>query len=41
MNGLPTRQNLENRRVRIEGSCPLCEKGPESIKHALVHCCKA
>ena len=41
MNGLPTRQNLENRGVRIEGSCPLCEKGPESIKHALVHCSKA
>ncbi|KAK9999142.1 hypothetical protein SO802_018745 [Lithocarpus litseifolius] len=41
MNGLPTRLSLENKGVRIKGSCPLCEKGPESIKHALVHCSKA
>ena len=41
MNGLPTQQNLENIRVRIEGSCPLCEKGLESTKHALVRCSKA
>ena len=41
MNGLPTRLNLEKKGIRIDGSCPLCEKSLESIKHALIHCSKA
>lgn len=41
MNGLPTHLNLEKRGIRINGLCPLCKKGLESIKHALIHCSKA
>lgn len=40
MNGLPTRLNL-GRGIRTNASCPLCEKGLESITHALIQCSKA
>ena len=38
MNALPTMQNLKLRDVDTAGFCPLCDKVPETLPHALLHC---
>ena len=38
MNAFPTMQNLKLRGVNTAGFCPLCDKVPESLLHALLHC---
>ena len=37
-NVLPTADNLLQRRVEVQASCPICHSSPESVFHVLVHC---